>query len=173
MHYSSASSVVGCSHGGPGTGNRSDSTFMRAMIKIFKHESSKDFQNVKKVLSIFCASLQPPSASLIAAALEEEMSKSAVVEMFLTILSDLFTLRNDTDVTGAAVGIRMGANLPGNIDWGFAVIYLSDKFAGLSKWLVSTMPERMGKEFWIDVAVGHNFLCALYLKYCGNKSVGK
>lgn len=34
-----------------------------------------------------------------------------------------------------------------------------------------TAPERIGKEFWIDVSIGHNYLCALYLKYCGNKSV--
>ena len=145
---------------------------MRAMIKIFRHESSKDFQHVKKVLAIFCASLQPPSASLIAAALEEEMSRTAVVDIFLTTLSDLFSLRSDVDSSSAAGGSRMGATLPGNIDWGFAVIYLSETFTGLSKWLVSTQSDRMGKEFWIDVAVGHNFLCALYLKYCGNKSVG-
>ena len=31
--------------------------------------------------------------------------------------------------------------------------------------------QRVGQEFWVDPAVGHNLLCALYLKYCGNKSV--
>lgn len=25
--------------------------------------------------------------------------------------------------------------------------------------------------FWIDPALGHNILCSLYLRYCGNKSV--
>ena len=138
-----------------------DFTYMKAMMKIFKHESSIEFQSVKKVLAIFCAALQPPSASLIAAALEEEMSKSSVVEIFISTLSMLFDLKCEHD-TSALVG-----------EWGYAVITLSSEYSGLSKWLTSTAPDRMGKEFWIDAAIGHNFLCALYLKYCGNKSVGK
>lgn len=29
----------------------------------------------------------------------------------------------------------------------------------------------MGALFWVDPALGHNILCSLYLRYCGNKSV--
>jgi len=38
-------------------------------------------------------------------------------------------------------------------------------------WLVSPAPHRVGQMFWIDPATGHNRLCALFLKCCGNKSV--
>jgi hypothetical protein len=137
---------------------------MRAMMKIFKHEGSREFKSVKTVLAIFCAALQPPSASLIAAALEDEMGKTAVVELFLTTLSLLFYLKIDTDASQMT--------LAPSTEWGYAVISLTPEFSGLAKWLTSTAPERMGKEFWIDASIGHNFLCALYLKYCGNKSVG-
>lgn len=138
---------------------------MRAMMKLFKHDSSEEFRLVKRVLAIFCATLQPPSANLIAAALEEEMGKAAVVDTFLNTLSILFCLKGDTETTPVTVGV--------NIDWGYAVISLRKEFSDLSKWLTSTAPDRMGREFWIDVSIGHNFLCALYLKYCGNKSVGR
>ena len=137
---------------------------MRAMMKIFKHEGSREFKSVKTVLAIFCAALQPPSASLIAAALEDEMGKTAVVDLFLTTLSILFYLKVDADSSQIA--------LSPTTEWGYAVISLTPEFSGLAKWLTSTAPERMGKEFWIDASIGHNFLCALYLKYCGNKSVG-
>jgi hypothetical protein len=30
---------------------------------------------------------------------------------------------------------------------------------------------RIGRDFWVDMAFGHNRLCALYLRHCGNKSV--
>lgn len=30
---------------------------------------------------------------------------------------------------------------------------------------------RVGALFWIDPSLGHNILCSLYLRYCGNKSV--
>ena len=70
---------------------------MRCMNKIFKHESSKEFQSVRKVLAIFCASLQPPSASLIAAALEDEMNKTSVVDIFLHTLPMLFNLKCDNN----------------------------------------------------------------------------
>lgn len=30
---------------------------------------------------------------------------------------------------------------------------------------------RVGSLFWVDAALGHNVLCSLYLRYCGNKSV--
>jgi hypothetical protein len=30
---------------------------------------------------------------------------------------------------------------------------------------------RAGQAFWTDASVGHNILCSLYLRYCGNKSV--
>ena len=142
-----------------------DFTYMRAMMKIFKHEGSREFKSVKTVLAIFCAALQPPSASLIAAALEDEMGKTAVVELFLTTLSVLFYLKIDTDASQMT--------LAPSTEWGYAVISLTPEFSGLAKWLTSTAPERMGKEFWIDASIGHNFLCALYLKYCGNKSVGQ
>ena len=148
--------------------SESDFNFMRCMNKIFKHESSREFQTVRKVLAIFCASLQPPSASLIAAALEEEMNKACVVDIFLNTLSMLFNLKcENTPVSSSGI-----TNLSGN-EWGYAVITLTEEFLGLAKWLTSTTPERMGKEYWIDVSIGHNFLCALYLKYCGNKSVGE
>ena len=29
----------------------------------------------------------------------------------------------------------------------------------------------VGKEFTLNVGVGHNYLCCMYLKFCGNKSV--
>ena len=146
--------------------SESDFNFMRCMNKIFKHESSKEFQSVRKVLAIFCASLQPPSASLIAAALEDEMNRTSVVDIFLNTLPMLFNLKCDNNSN-----INSNSNIA-NGEWVYAVISLTEQFLGLPKWLTSTAPERMGKEYWIDISVGHNFLCALYLKYCGNKSVG-
>jgi Leucine-rich repeat (LRR) protein len=41
----------------------------------------------------------------------------------------------------------------------------------LLNWLTSTGAARVGKEFWVDLSVGHNCITSLYLKYCGNKSI--
>ena len=36
---------------------------------------------------------------------------------------------------------------------------------------VPVAPRAAGTEWWVDVSEGHNLLAALYLRYCGNKSV--
>jgi hypothetical protein len=60
--------------------------YMKVMTKLFKHEGSSEFLVVKRILAIFCAALQPPSANLIAAALEDEMRESkAVVGKYLSM----------------------------------------------------------------------------------------
>jgi hypothetical protein len=39
------------------------------------------------------------------------------------------------------------------------------------QWLTCSSVIRTTSEFWIDISIGHNYLCSLYLKYCANKSV--
>lgn len=99
--------------------------YMKTMAKLFKHEGSSEFLKVKRILAIFCAALQPPSANLIAAALEEEISKAAVVGTFLHTLPLFFDLKTDGDMIDDA-------------EWGKAVIVLTEEFTALSKWLTST-----------------------------------
>lgn len=100
-------------------------SYMRIMMRLFKHEGSSEFLGVKRILAIFCAALQPPSANLIAAALEDEMSKAAVVGTFLHTLPLFFEMKKDSDVTD-------------DTEWGKAVIGLTEEFSALSKWLTST-----------------------------------
>jgi hypothetical protein len=51
------------------------------------------------------------------------------------------------------------------------VVAVRPFYRHLLRWLTSVEMNRIGGEFWIDISLGHNLICALYLKYCGNKSV--
>lgn len=130
-----------------------DLKFLRLMIKRFRHEGASEFIAVKPLLAVVCASQEPPATGLIAAALDIGVER--LVSMVETLLAGLL-----------CVTPRVGADEDGR-----ATVTCSEHLKNFLKWISSTEPERVGREFWIDVADGHNLLCALYLRFCGNKSV--
>src|SRR5690606_5180790 len=114
----------------------------------FEHDCSDKYMRVKPLLAVYCACLQPPSVGLLSAALDQ--SNEEVMNLLLSDLhSVLYVVEGDLRMT----------------------ILLREPFTGLNKWLCTNDNHRIGREFWIDGSVGHNKLCALYLRHCGNKSV--
>ncbi|KAJ1419176.1 hypothetical protein B484DRAFT_453487 [Ochromonadaceae sp. CCMP2298] len=127
---------------------RSGATFAHRLSMLFAHDSSPLFLRVKPILAIVCAAYQPPTIALISAALEV-----SAVEVAHIIYTDLPELLGFTSQERKSVVI---ARTPYQL---------------LCRWLIAESVPRVGGVFWIDAAQGHNRLCALYLKYCGNKSV--
>jgi hypothetical protein len=52
---------------------------MRTMVALFGHDSSVAFQRAKTILSILCASFQPPAIGIIAAAMEAPVAQVSQV----------------------------------------------------------------------------------------------
>lgn len=61
--------------------------------------------------------------------------------------------------------------LPGTffVDTTCPDLVLSPSHPRFLSWL--THPERVNELYYIDAANGHNYLCTLYLRHCGNKSI--
>lgn len=117
-------------------------SFERELIQRFVHGSSITYKNVIPIISIVLAAQETPSIGLISSCLDiDTMTVMERIEMYL---SSIFQISN------TVVSIKEGKK----------------KFL---QWLSS--PIHCGNEFAIDISIGHNYLCALYLKYCGNKSV--
>lgn len=121
--------------------------YLRFMRSSFHHEQHPSFLQFKSLFAIIAASFSPPSVLLVAAALECTVTE--IEKIIRRDLKDIFLLQGE----------------------GHGFIILRQDFHHLLKWMLGTHPMRIGGEFWIDVSIGHNLLCSLYLKHCGNKSV--
>lgn len=122
--------------------------YLRCMISVFQTDDSAAYNQVKDVLVVYSAAFQPPSVSLLAAALDTDTEE--IVSLLVDHLSDILYI-DDSGEDG--------------------LVHPSEQFCALAKWLGSSEFFRIGQDFWLDVAEGHNRLFALYLKFCGNKSV--
>ena len=124
--------------------------FLDFMRNIFGHDMSESFLRVKNFFAVYCAAFRNPSIGLISAALDIEP----------------FVLMNLVEETHLSQIFDISREIPQSFS---DDLLLQDHLFLLKPWLIST--HRVCKEFWIDSSVGHNYLCALHLKYCGNKSV--
>jgi hypothetical protein len=133
-----------------------DSSLLRS---IFEHDQSPSFRRVAPIIATICACLTPPPLALLCAALE--ISDLLLLELLeKTGLSELFVVRDDTPDNQALDSVKL--HIPVNC---------REHTQSTLRWMCSREPSRVGREFWIDVSMGHNFLCALFLKTCANKSV--
>lgn len=112
------------------------------LIRAFVSESNPVFLRTRDILEVFCAAFEPPPVGLISAALD--MEPADVWKVISTDLSELMFVTQQTQVL---------------------VPYQPSLKSYLSRL------ENISEEFWIDSGQGHNKLCALYLKFCGNKSI--
>lgn len=121
-------------------------SFRRELISRFSHGSNVLYKHkISLILAIVLAAQQAPSLELISTSLDLELSTiRELLNQYLHGILDVTTTNDNTQ----------------------AVIILEDK-----KMVLNYLVQPNGDEFAIDIAIGHNYLCALYLKYCGNKSV--
>lgn len=119
---------------------------MNFMWETFGNDSSSSFLNINLFLCIYCAAMEVPSIGIIAAAMEVEPS-SLMNLVETSPLIKIFTLPSSSSDP----------------------LHCLPQLTSLKHWLTSSA--RIGQEFWLDVKRGHNYLCCLHLKYCGNKSV--
>lgn len=134
--------------------------FEKLMIEIFKHppnaaSSSSLFNQVKPLLALLAACFQPPSLDFICTALEQ-YTKDDVSHLVNTDLRQLLSI---------------SVSLTEDPRQRMEVLMVHRKWSGILKWLCSTEEGRVGKGYWVDVCDGHNLICSLYLRYCGNKSI--
>jgi hypothetical protein len=144
--------------------------FFRAATKVFGHENSDLFQRAKTVLALYAALQQSPCADIITSALESVTEATEPVASPISTsltsygVTDLFTLSE----LSAWFRIQPSGSARTTQH---SLIEEVEEYRGITRWLCSTDQVRLGKEFWVDVSLGHNLLCALYLRFCGNKSV--
>jgi hypothetical protein len=122
--------------------------FLQLMRAAFLRDCSTSFIRAKRLLALLAASSQPLSLGMLSAALD---SANEDVEQMISYHLSLLVRIVDRDTR--------------------CVVQFTEQFQPLASWLCSKSPSRIGGLFWIDVAEGHNLLCALYLKLTGNKSV--
>lgn len=121
--------------------------FLSFMRKHFVHDRSLLFCRARILLAVLSTSFLPLPLAMLASIVDAPLDDIRV--LIEDDLADLITISHDQK----------------------ALVCFSDIFAPASRWLCSLTLDRMGGEFWIDPSVGHNLICALYLKLCGNKSV--
>lgn len=142
--------------------------------------------------------LHPPTAAQTTADLEHQLESWPLAELFELVVhydDDSSTLHSSSVSVGPIQQQIHSPHRPrhafgaqpdhGDLDdhdeesrYPYDVIILArPRYRNLLVWLFSTSLDcdtgRMacGREYWIDVALGHNVLCALFLKNCGNKSI--
>lgn len=113
--------------------------FTKLMVGVFGHDHSAAFQKAKTFLALYCVCRSAPYPDMLAAALQ--CPTAFVTDLLQSELRDMFSMM-------------------------FGKIHLKGPFVGLQKWLCINHLHRIGQEFWIDAASGHNRLCALHLRQC-------
>jgi Leucine-rich repeat (LRR) protein len=96
----------------------------------------------------------------------------SVHSIFITILScnlspPIGLIANALDLDELMISTLITNHLSFLFQMSDGIISIKSEKTGLIQWLTALD----GKEFGLDLSVGHNYLCTLYLKYCGNKSV--
>jgi hypothetical protein len=128
---------------------RIEQIFLQFLHTLHQNETSESYYTVKHWLACYSAFLEPPSLGLLAAVMDQ--TEEHTLRMLRSNdLCCLLAVSNDSVCTVTAA---------------------NDQSRRFLRWLCSSDPCRAGTEFWVDVSVGHNKICALYLRYCGNKSV--
>ena len=112
------------------------------LVKIFNSEASKQFQRAKPILEVISAAFESPPIGLVCAALDTNYSE--ICEIITNDLGEMIYPSGEEQIL-----------LPYNRKM---KSYIAD-------------PNRAGEEFWVDSGLGHNYLCALYLRFCSNKSI--
>ena len=133
---------------------------IKLMKELFSNESSKLFQSLKVLLAIYCACYTLPSIGLLAAALEMEAFE-LLNQMKLFPYNRIFYIPIEDNSYHSLNSLN---SLNNSLILHNELIQNSFK-----EWLVNE--NRSKNEYFIDISIGHNYLCALHLKYCGNKSV--
>eukprot|EP01038_Epipyxis_sp_PR26KG_P011227 gene11227-15067_t len=122
--------------------------YLNKFTSLFIYDSSEEFKRVKLILAIYGALMDQPYIGLIAAAADISYEET------LNIVAETF--RDMLEIIGTGEKCIFSFKQP---------------YKSLINWLGSEDCHRIGKDFWIDFSIGHNKLCALYLRFCGNKSV--
>jgi hypothetical protein len=143
---------------------------LQLLQRRFTDDSSDRFHRIKSLLSTYAATatLQPAvHIGLIAAAIDIPLDSLVVLirtdlSEILEILPPPVPLASNRLASNSLDADRMDPK---------SVLSLREPHQDLLKWICSPAYCRLGQEFWVDVATGHNTLCALYLKFCANKSV--
>ena len=145
---------------------KQDAVYIKMLDACFIDDFSPRFCKSKAFLAVFAAvtSLQATAQlGFVAAALD--MS----TESLLLLLKDnLDCMVQILPPTGADAIDNAEFSIAGSTN----TLNLRESMkGGLLGWICSTEYSRLGGEYWIDPSIGHNKVCALYLKYCANKSV--
>eukprot|EP01036_Dinobryon_divergens_P022469 gene22469-30726_t len=146
--------------------SKQDTAFLKVMDACFVNDFSGRYCRSKPFLAVYAAvtSLQATAQiGFIAAALD--VSVESLVAMLKENLEDMVQVLPPTRVDGAD-SAEFTSMDPMN-----TVTLRESMKGGLLGWICSTEYSRLGGEYWIDASIGHNKVCALYLKYCANKSV--
>lgn len=118
---------------------------------VYLHEADVQMRrHIVPILAVLFAAFQPPSLSLLAAALDRNEHGVHTI-LHSPALSRLIYKSNNGATT--------------------IIVHLNDEGQRWKMDCTDRSSRNVGRRFWIDVGVGHNQLCALYLKCCGNKSV--
>ena len=122
-----------------------DAAMTARAVRHFAHGSSAAFSTAKPVLAVIMAhmSTASPSTGL-------EIPRALLASALDATLPELEAALG---CCGSLVELSPAAGIAMSSD--------------VVKWLGS----RPGREFWVDVQLGHSLLTALFLRYCSNKSV--
>lgn len=123
-------------------------TFLKAAKSLFEHDQSRKFLIAKEFLSVYGACFVTPPLGLLCSVMD--LSQHQILNLLNNELSCLFYI-SDTDNR--------------------QIVTVRDDYKGIMKWMCSADIRRIGKDFWIDASFGHNIFCAIFLKFCGNKSI--
>jgi hypothetical protein len=173
--------------------------FLHRLYGIYGSDRVDSFQEVKLLLSLLTACMTAPNTSLLCAALDCSLlqleiwfagnlskwlelstqslhNNSGTGSSGATTAATNYTGAIPTTASGGAghhdfVGTSSGSTSTVSHGLPSGLFILTEESKRCLRWLCSTELYRIGQDFWVDISLGHNLLCALYLKHCGNKSV--
>lgn len=148
---------------------RQDHEQMRRTRSLFKCHTSESFARCSPLLAVWAAtSLFDPPLSLLEAALNQPdcglcvgSPEGLLLEWPLSDLFEVLFLHQSDDMLYTTDSL-------GDLE---RVVVARPEARDLLQWMTRAEHDRVGQPFWIDASLGHNLLCTLYLKNCGNKSV--
>jgi hypothetical protein len=127
-------------------------SYLNILSSLFSRKRNLWMQFVP-IFAILAASFQPATIAMLGTALE--ISREEVLRLLTKLLRPIFRIEVSEDHQ--------------------EIVHIEYQYQGILKWMTSTTPDRVrGQQiffFWVDIAIGHNLLCAMYLRYCGNKSI--
>lgn len=136
------------------------SYFLINLENLFVHDCSDIFKSARPIIAVFNAmNGEKVSIGILAACLDIECEE--VLDQFKhPPLSILFAILGKNNASTSSTEGSPVAELE---------VTSSALGNAIFAWICSD--SMIGNEFWIDSSIGHSHICALYLRYCGNKSV--